>query len=151
MVVDVSAFRADLEVSLEKMDTHVHEATKEGLELALAEIVSQWPVHSYYSLRNTYITRNVPAENPQPAERPKQRNALVGEAFAQIDKNYDDIRNFKFNKTKPTNIFLSNAVYYADDVGYEPGRGSAIYELAANLARSLIDERLLEDFLGSPR
>ena len=146
-MVNVSSFRADLEVEIDKMEKHLHQATREGLEIALAEIVSQWPAWSYYSLRNTYVTRANPKEDPDPEERPTQRDALVNEAFAQIDQNYDTIRGFKFNKSRDTKIYISNPVYYADDVGYEPGRGSAIYEMAARIAEAVIQEKLHEEIM----
>lgn len=146
-MVSVETFRAEMEVELDKLEVHLEDTVKEAFQLALAEIVSQWPVYSAYSFRNIYVSKTNPVEEPQPERRAPREGAYINEAFAQMDANYDTIDDFKLNKTRDTRLYISNPVFYADDVGFEPGRGSAIFANAAMLAEALIQERLDDEIL----
>ena len=141
-MVDVRPFQADMETVIKKIDRGVEDAIKEGLTAALLEIFEKWPAHTYYSMANNRVSIIAPIANPRPAERPNEVGAMADDAAIQLELNLQSIENLNVQKIDRTSYHISNPVEYASDVGFTPGQGDAIYEMAAKTAEELIERRL---------
>ena len=141
-MVDVSAFKTDMETVIKKVDREFEDAIKEGLTAALLEIFREWPAHTYYSMANNRVSIVAPITSPRPAERPNEVGAMADDAAVQLELNLQSVENLNVKNIDRTPYHISNPVEYASDVGFTPGRGSEIYEMAAKTAEELIKRRL---------
>ena len=141
-MVDVKAFQADMETVIKKVDRELEDAIKEGLTAALLEIFSNWPAHTYYSMANNRVSIIEPITTPRPAERPNEVAAMVDDAAIQLELNLQSVESLNIQKIDRTPYHISNPVEYASDVGFTPGRGDEIYQMAAKTAEELIERRL---------
>ena len=141
-MVDVKAFQADMETVIHKVDREIEDVIKEGLTAALLEIFSEWPAHTYYSMANNRVSIIAPIAEPVPRERPNEVGAMADEAAIQLELNLQSVERLNVKKIDRTSYHISNPVDYASDVGFTPGQGDAIYEMAARTAEELIKRRL---------
>ena len=141
-MVDVSAFKTDMKTVIKKVDRELEDAIKEGLTAALLEIFEKWPAHTYYSMANNRVSVIQPITTPQPPERPSKVGAMADDAAIQLELNLQSVESLNVQKIDRTAYHISNPVEYASDVGFTPGRGSEIYEMAAKTAEELIKRRL---------
>ena len=142
-MVDVRAFQTDMETVIKKVDRELERVIKEGLTAALLEIFREWPAQTYYSMANNRVSIINPIANPRPSERPNEPNAMADDAAIQLELNLQTVENLKVQNIDRTPFHISNPVDYASDVGFTPGRGDAIYEMAARTADELIQRQLL--------
>ena len=141
-MVDVRAFQTDMETVIKKVDRELEKTIKEGLTAALLEIFSKWPVHTYYSMANNRVSIIQPVATPQPAERPNEVGAMADDAAIQLELNLQTVESLDVKNIDRTPFHISNPVDYASDVGFTPGRGDAIYEMAARTAEELIQRQI---------
>ena len=141
-MVDVRAFQTDMETVIKKVDKELEGAIKEGLTAALLEIFEKWPAHTYYSMANNRVSIIAPIANPRPAERPNEVGAMAGDAAIQLELNLQSVENLNVKNIDRTPFHISNPVEYASDVGFTPGRGDEIYEMAAKTAEELIRRKI---------
>ena len=141
-MVDVVAFQTDMETVIHKIDREIEDVIKEALTAALLEIFSEWPAHTYYSMANNRISIITPIANPVPEKRPNEVGVMADEAAIQLELNLQTVENLNVKNIDRTPFHISNPVDYASDVGFTPGQGDAIYEMAARTAEELIKRRL---------
>ena len=141
-MVDVAAFKTDMETVIKKVDREVEESIKEGLTAAILEIFEKWPAHTFYSMANNRFSIISPISSPRPKERPNEEGAMADDAAIQLELNLQSIESLKVQKIDRTSVHISNPVEYASDVGFTPGQGDAIYQMAARTAEELIRRRL---------
>ena len=141
-MVDVGAFQTDMETIIHKIDREIEDVIKEALTAALLEIFSEWPAHTYYSMANNRVSIINPITNPRPGERPNEAGAMADDAAIQLELNLQSVESLNVKNIDRTPFHISNPVDYSSDVGFTPGRGDAIYEMAARTAEELINRRL---------
>ena len=142
-MVDVRAFQTDMETVIKKVDRELEVTIKEALTAALLEIFRNWPAHTFYSMANNRVSIISPIESPRPSERPSEVNAMADDAAIQLELNLQTVENLKVENIDRTPFHISNPVDYASDVGFTPGAGDAIYEMAARTAEELIQRKIL--------
>ena len=141
-MVDVGAFQTDMKTVITKVDRELEDAIKEGLTAALLEIFQEWPAHTYYSMANNRVSIIKPITTPKPETRPNEAGEMADDAAIQLELNLQSVENLNVQKIDRTPYHISNPVEYSSDVGFTPGRGDAIYEMAAKTAEELIKRRL---------
>ena len=141
-MVNVGAFKTDMETVIKKVDRELEDVIKEGLTAALLEIFEKWPAHTYYSMANNRVSIIQPITTPRPAERPNEVGVMADDAAIQLELNLQSVERLNVQNIDRTPYHISNPVEYASDVGFTPGQGSAIYEMAARTAEELIKLRL---------
>ena len=149
-MVDVNAFQTDMETVIKKVDRGLEDAIKEGLSAALLEIFEKWPAHTYYSMANNRVSVILPIANPLPADRPNEVGAMADDAAIQLELNLQSVKNLNVKNIDRTPYHISNPVEYASDVGFTPGRGDEIYEMAARTAEELIKRGLFDKITFTP-
>lgn len=141
-MVDVKAFQAGMETVIKKVDRELEDAIKEGLTTAILEIFQNWPAQTYYSMANNRFSAIRPVDDPRPEDRPNEAGAMANDAAIQLELNLQQVESLNVKNIDRTPVFISNPVDYASDVGFTPGQGDVIYELAARTAEELIERRL---------
>ena len=142
-MVNVGAFKTDMETVINKVDRELEGAIKEGITAALLEIFEKWPAHTYYSMANNRVSIIQPITTPRPTERPSEAGEMADDASIQLELNLQSVESLNVQNIDRTPFHISNPVEYASDVGFTPGRGSEIYEMAAKIAEELIERKLL--------
>ena len=142
-MVNVGAFKTDMETVINKVDRELEGAIKEGITAALLEIFEKWPAHTYYSMANNRVSIIQPITTPRPTERPSEAGEMADDASIQLELNLQSVESLNVQNIDRTPYHISNPVEYASDVGFTPGRGSEIYEMAAKIAEELIERKLL--------
>lgn len=117
----------------------VEELTLESLKYVMRatyeEIYPNWPHDTYWSAANHQIAFGNPGVQLIPPTRPRQKDALLAEAQVNKQANLSKITTLSsLQKT-----YISNPVPYSSDVGYKPGFGNQIYEVAANVGAATLE------------
>lgn len=142
----VNEFNRALEAAIAReVDERVKRKLLAGVRAAYNYIMEVWPKQTYYSAANNRISitgRDI--ARVEPRERPTQPGALAEKfvhtwntELAKLDRlETEMIARFGAPAKQKRNrvIVLGNAVDYAEDVSYEPGKGRAIYNEAALIA-----------------
>lgn len=109
---------------------------------AYEHIMNEWPKYTYWSAANNRISitgRDIKRLEPHKRPDPIRKGVLSGK-FAEVRHSelakLTKIRKQKRKDRKDRLIVIGNAVPYAADVGFDPGRGIAIYGEAAAIAAS---------------
>lgn len=106
------------------------EAVKTTASAVFNAVFLEWPADTYWSMANHRINIGQPPSNDfavQPAERPPQRGALVGEQDVNRIVQIGKLEGLKYGDE----VKIGNAVPYAKDVAFVDGLGERLYDSAA--------------------
>ncbi len=138
----VSGFRKEFELEVDRLMTkRVKNMHVSSVKAAYDYIMRTWPKKTYFSGANNRISiTGRPIGRVEPRKRPTMPGALAGKFASTLRTEKEKLNRIKAER-KSRVIIIGNAVDYAPNVSFEPGKGVRIYEEA----RALAEARLKRD------
>ena len=132
-----SAFSRQLEEEIEAKVTRTVRRTKiAAVSRTYKTIQAIWPTDTFWSKANNRVSitgRTI--ARVEPHQRPTESGALADKAAAVTASELSKLERIKAER-KSRSIIIGNAVPYAFDVGFRPGYGAYIYQIAATMGRA---------------
>lgn len=132
----IQKFQKELDFEVDKLANRaVRRKMVATVKAAYNHIMSAWPKYTYYSGANNRISiTGRPISRIEPRKRPTRKGALSDKFATVMSSELAKLKDLRIEKGKNRRVFIGNAVSYAPDVGYDPGRGREIYATAHSIA-----------------
>jgi len=146
---DVKTNFSQVEDALRQLEEKiVKQLTLESLKYVMRatyeEIYPNWPHDTYWSMANHQVAFGSPTGQLIPPTRPTQKDALVAEATINKQANLSKIGTL----SSIQHTYIINPVPYSSDVGFKPGLGDRIYEVAAQVGAATLEAGIAGGSVG---